>query len=90
MISPSLERLRQSRRDDSNAPASHCIDDIQETVLGHANDSEAVLAVILALVEPIEGEGILERFARRFERDTAALNIRNGFRVISLDYSIVH
>jgi len=90
MISPSLERLRESRRDNSYGFAPHCVADKQETSLAHADDSKSVFAVVLAFVQPIEREWVFEDLTRSLERNAVTGKVRGGFDVIPLEILIIH
>jgi hypothetical protein len=90
MIFPSLKWRRQSRRDDSNRVAPHRVSDKQQPPLAHADDRKSVFAVVLARVQPVERERVLERRARGLEGDAVMREVRGGFRVISLEMSVIH
>jgi hypothetical protein len=90
MISSSLKGLWQSRGDDPNCIASHRVCNEQQTALDHAKRGETLLALVLAIVNPIEGEWVFEYVSRGLERDAMLGVVRCGLDVVPLECAIIH
>jgi hypothetical protein len=61
MVFPPLEGFGQPCRDDPNCIASHGIGHEQQTAFHHADRRETLLALVLAIINPIEGKRVFER-----------------------------
>jgi hypothetical protein len=90
MISPSLEGFGQSRRDDPNRIASHRVCNEQQTAFDHAKRGEALLSLVLAIVNPIEGKRVFEYVSRGFERDAVLGVVLCRLNVVPLERAIIH
>jgi hypothetical protein len=59
MVSPPFKGFGQPRRDDPDCIASHRIGNEQQSAFDHANRREPLLALVLSVISPIEGNGSL-------------------------------
>src|SRR5208282_4030040 len=90
MVLSSFMGLCSSGRNDADSFASHRVGDIKQATFGHTDYGVTVFAVILALVEPIERERVLEHVAGRLESHAMGSDVRGGLVVIPLDLPVIH
>src|ERR1700730_3527333 len=90
MVPPSLKGFGQPRRNDTNGIASHGINNTQKASFHHPKRHEALFALVLAFVWPIEPEGVVEHVTRGLERNAMLRVVRDGLGVVPLESAIVH
>src|SRR5271157_3097480 len=90
MVLSSFMGLCSSGRNDADRFAWHRVGDVEQATLGHADYGVTVFAIILALVEPIEGERVCERLAGCLECHAVVGDIRCGLGVIPLEFTVIH
>jgi hypothetical protein len=78
MVSTSLVRFCFSDRNDPHHIVSHRVGDDQQPVLDHADEDQALLAVILAIVHKVDRERVIEGVAGLFEAHRVLGEVRSG------------
>src|SRR6266487_783965 len=71
-----------SCRDEPEAPGSLGVNYCQNGALSHANEDEPFLAVVPAIVEPLNRKGVLENLAGRLETHAVMGVVRDGFGLV--------
>jgi len=90
MVLPLLIGFRPSGRDDAYRLVSHGVNDKQESALYHSNNNVTVLAVFLAIIQSVDGEGILEHIACHFESDGMLSEVLNRLPFVPFEIDSAH
>jgi hypothetical protein len=62
---------------------------MQDDALGHAQQVDPLLAIVLAVIEPLDGKAIAERFDRILKGDTVVALVRGGIRIVPFERLIL-
>ena len=90
MVPKSLVRLCFSGGYDPCPVVSHRVGDDQESAIDHANEDQAQLTVILAIVHEIDRKWVVDRVARLLEAHAVLGEIGSSLRVIPLEFVRIH
>jgi hypothetical protein len=90
MIPPSLEGLRQSRRNDTNPRSSEGVCDEQQAILHHADCHEPILAFVLTAVRPFDRKSVFEYIAGHLETAIVITPVMGRFGVELFKLVILH
>lgn len=89
MVSPLLIWFGSSRRNNADGFAPHGVGDRKQSAVHHANDNKAILAIVLAVVELFNGDGVLEDIARRRETDAVPGIVVGGFPFVPFEAAVI-
>jgi hypothetical protein len=71
-------RFGSSGRYDANGLAPHRVGDIEQAVVHHADDDIAVFAIVVTVIQPLDGERVFEYIPRHF-KGYAVIGQKNWF-----------
>src|ERR1700733_8694471 len=67
VVSASFMWLGSACGDDANDAVAQRVGDVQDAAVDHAQDAVTVLAIVLAVIKALDGEGVLENLPGRLE-----------------------
>jgi hypothetical protein len=82
-------RLRAACGDDANGAIAQRVDNTKDAAIDHAGDHIAVFAVVLAVIEALDGKRIAESSARRFEGYAMVGIVLRGLGIIPFKFIVV-
>jgi hypothetical protein len=85
MVFPPLEGFGQPCRDDPDCIASHGIGNEQQTAFHHSKRDETLLALVLVIINPIEGKRVFKNVPCGLERDAMLDVILCGLGIVPLE-----
>ena len=90
MVSPSFIGFGSARGNETNLLTSHRVGDIQQAVVHHPNNVVPVFTIVFALIQPLQRKRVVENRSRNLELDTVIGAIVGGFRIVPLEFAIIH
>src|ERR1700730_15086979 len=90
MVSATFMWLGSACRDDANGAVAQRVGHVDYAAVDHAQNAVTVLAVVLAVVEALNGEGVLENFFRCIEANAMVGIVLRGLVVVPFERVVVH
>src|ERR1700730_3789558 len=90
MVLPSFIWLCSTRRNDANEALAHRIGYVEKSAVDHTQNAVTVLAVVLPVIQPLDGEHIVEDPDCRLKADAVLGVIVGGFGFIPFKVIICH
>src|SRR3990172_2136257 len=79
-----------SSRNQTSASRALSVDHVQNRTFGEANDDEAVLLVVVAIIDRFDGMRVMDRLSGRVEPDAMLGEVFCGLRVVPLEFVVSH
>src|SRR5215471_6921475 len=90
VVLPSFIWFCSTRRNDANDALAHRIGYVQKSAVDHTQNAVTVLAVVLAVIQPLDGERIVEDPDCGFKADAVLGEIIGSFGFIPFKVIIYH